>query len=143
MGCGNSRPPEDASGRNPGIPQPHNPQEPQAQQANQPWQQQSDSRQQITQDKPSSDAVIVPRSFRLLDELEKGQEAERASSLSWGLAQEDDMSLTHWNGTIFGPIDTSFDNRIYSLCITCGPGYPDEPPQVSFNTPISMTCVDI
>mmetsp|Transcript_65234 Transcript_65234/g.142078 ORF Transcript_65234/g.142078 Transcript_65234/m.142078 type:complete len:196 (-) Transcript_65234:119-706(-) len=90
----------------------------------------------------ASDSVIVPRSFRLLDELEKGQKAERASSLSWGLAREDDVSLTHWNGTIFGPIDTSFDNRIYSLAITCGPNYPDAPPELQFQTPIRMTCVE-
>lgn len=28
-----------------------------------------------------------------------------------------DITLTTWNGTIFGPIDTAFDNRIYSLVI--------------------------
>eukprot|EP00929_Paragymnodinium_shiwhaense_P066170 TRINITY_DN33159_c0_g1_i1.p1 TRINITY_DN33159_c0_g1~~TRINITY_DN33159_c0_g1_i1.p1 ORF type:complete len:196 (+),score=34.80 TRINITY_DN33159_c0_g1_i1:60-647(+) len=92
---------------------------------------------------PSPDAIIVPRSFRLLDELEKGQKASCASSLSWGLAREDDMSLTDWNGTIFGPIDTAFDNRIYSLEITCGPHYPDVPPAVRFCTPVNMTCVDV
>lgn len=84
----------------------------------------------------------MPRSFYLLDELERGQKAERASSLSWGLAQEDDMSLTYWNGTIFGPIDTAFDNRIFSLSLTCGPMYPDNAPEVRFNTPINMNCVE-
>ena len=29
----------------------------------------------------------------------------------------EDITLTTWNGTIFGPIDTAFDNRIYSLVI--------------------------
>lgn len=47
--------------------------------------------------------VVVPRSFRLLDELEKGQKGEAASGCSWGLEQQDDISLTYWNGTIFGP----------------------------------------
>jgi len=86
--------------------------------------------------------VVVPRSFRLLDELEKGQKAERASQVSWGLARDDDMSLTDWNGTIFGPIDTVFDNRIYSLSFVCGPDYPDLPPVVKFTCPIRMNCVD-
>mmetsp|Transcript_36717 Transcript_36717/g.87895 ORF Transcript_36717/g.87895 Transcript_36717/m.87895 type:complete len:208 (-) Transcript_36717:93-716(-) len=90
----------------------------------------------------SKDEVVVPRSFRLLDELERGQKAVRASQVSWGLACDDDMSLTDWNGTIFGPIDTAFDNRIYSLEIKCGPNYPDAPPEVKFASPISMTCVN-
>lgn len=85
--------------------------------------------------------VIVPRSFKLLDELERGQKAERASQVSWGLARDDDATLTDWNGTIFGPIDTVFDNRIYSLAIVCGPNYPDEPPAVKFTVPIRMNCV--
>eukprot|EP00413_Alexandrium_margalefii_P000992 CAMPEP_0204518314 /NCGR_PEP_ID=MMETSP0661-20131031/4135_1 /ASSEMBLY_ACC=CAM_ASM_000606 /TAXON_ID=109239 /ORGANISM="Alexandrium margalefi, Strain AMGDE01CS-322" /LENGTH=215 /DNA_ID=CAMNT_0051523753 /DNA_START=1 /DNA_END=648 /DNA_ORIENTATION=- len=89
----------------------------------------------------SKDEVLVPRSFRLLDELERGQKAARASQVSWGLASDDDMSLTYWNATIFGPIDTSFDNRIFSLEIMCGPNYPDAPPEVKFCTPVNMTCV--
>eukprot|EP00929_Paragymnodinium_shiwhaense_P064600 TRINITY_DN32388_c0_g2_i1.p1 TRINITY_DN32388_c0_g2~~TRINITY_DN32388_c0_g2_i1.p1 ORF type:complete len:203 (+),score=51.81 TRINITY_DN32388_c0_g2_i1:99-707(+) len=90
----------------------------------------------------NKDAVIVPRSFRLLDELEKGQKAACASSLSWGLAKEDDMSLSDWSGTIFGPMGTNFDNRIYCLSLHCGPNYPDAPPEVRFETPVNMTCVD-
>lgn len=86
--------------------------------------------------------AMMPRSFRLLDELEKGEKAERAATISWGLAQEDDMTLTEWSATIFGPIDTSFDNRIYSLNIHCGPTYPDEPPKVKFVTSINMNCVE-
>ncbi|CAE7359809.1 UBE2V1 [Symbiodinium natans] len=108
-----------------------------------------------------SDKVTVPRSFRLLDELdacgrqrscagcslnvdfsEKGQKCERASHLSWGLAYDDDITLTTWNGTIFGPIDTAFDNRIYSLQIVCGPNYPDVLPEVRFTAGINMNCVD-
>ena len=87
-------------------------------------------------------AVVVPRNFRLLDELDKGQKGDCASGCSWGLEKADDITLTHWNGTIFGPPGTAFENRIYSISIMCGGKYPDKSPVVTFNTKITMGCVD-
>jgi ubiquitin-conjugating enzyme E2 variant len=86
--------------------------------------------------------VIVPRNFRLLDELEKGQKGDCASGCSFGLEKADDITLTYWNGTIFGPPGTAYENRIYSISITCGDKYPDRPPVVKFNTRITMGCID-
>ena len=54
----------------------------------------------------------------------------------------DDKSFTDWNGTIIGPANTNFDNRIYFLTIKCGPAYPSTPPEVSFNTRINLPSVN-
>ncbi|CAE8620359.1 unnamed protein product, partial [Polarella glacialis] len=87
-------------------------------------------------------AVVVPRSFRLLDELEKGEKGDAMSGVSWGLADAQDITLTNWNGTIFGPPGTAYENRIYSLSLTAGPNYPQDAVEVRFNTRIAMGCVD-
>ncbi|EGR33843.1 ubiquitin-conjugating enzyme family protein, putative [Ichthyophthirius multifiliis] len=57
-------------------------------------------------------------------------------------AANEDMSLTNWNGTIIGPFGTAFENRIYSLKITCGPNYPNQAPQIKFNSKINLPCVN-
>ncbi len=52
--------------------------------------------------------ATVPRNFRLLEELEAGEHGLGSESVSYGLADPDDLSMTSWNGTILGPPHVRF-----------------------------------
>ena len=87
--------------------------------------------------------LLVPRTFRLYEELEKGEKAQLSDqSVSYGLDKGDDQSFTAWNGTIVGPPNTNFDGRIYFLNINCGPNYPAVAPAVRFTTKINIPSVN-
>ena len=78
----------------------------------------------------------------MLEELEKGEKGLGAESISYGLTNQDDITMTYWNGTILGPPHLNHENRIYSLNIICDENYPDKPPIVTFVSKINLPCVD-
>mmetsp|Transcript_25057 Transcript_25057/g.41947 ORF Transcript_25057/g.41947 Transcript_25057/m.41947 type:complete len:142 (-) Transcript_25057:472-897(-) len=89
-----------------------------------------------------AETVIVPRSFRLLEELEKGEKGIGDGTVSYGMDDADDMKMNNWNGTIIGPMNTVHMNRIYCLHIYCSEEYPEKPPKVRFTSRINMGCVN-
>lgn len=84
----------------------------------------------------------VPRNFRLLEELEKGEKGFGDGTFSYGLLHMDDMTMSQWIGTILGPSHSVHENRIYSLKIYCDETYPDQPPSIHFLSKINLPCVN-
>jgi len=61
---------------------------------------------------PSGETVIVPRNFKLLEELERSEKGHGDMSISFGLVDSGDTFLSDWNGGILGPIGVRV--RVYA-----------------------------
>ena len=90
----------------------------------------------------SSEVIIVPRNFKLLEELENAEKGKTSMEVSFGLAQGDDITLSDWQCTILGPMGSPVEGRIVSLLLHCGPNYPREEPTVVFQTKVNFPFVN-
>ena len=56
---------------------------------------------------PVGETVIIPRNFKLLEELEGSEKGHGDMAISYGLVDPGDTFLREWNGGILGPTGVS------------------------------------
>jgi len=83
-------------------------------------------------------AVEVPRSFRLLGELEASEKGGLDGRITYGLRDDSDVDMKHWTAAI-----VSVSGNIYSVDVECSMEYPNEPPRMVFTEPkVRLACTD-
>ncbi|KVH90610.1 Ubiquitin-conjugating enzyme, E2, partial [Cynara cardunculus var. scolymus] len=87
-------------------------------------------------------SIVVPRNFRLLEELERGEKGIGDGTVSYGMDDGDDIYMRSWTGTIIGPHNSVHEGRIYQLKLFCDKDYPEKPPSVRFHSRVNITCVN-
>ena len=91
----------------------------------------------------------VPRNFKLLDELENAERGGYTDVKKWGNGcscvslglDHQDITLSYWNASIIPHQGGHIGDRMYTLKIKAGPGYPSDPPQIRFIEQVAMPCV--
>ena len=81
--------------------------------------------------------AVVPRSFRLLSELEASEKGELDGRVTYGLRDDADMDMKYWVGSI-----VSQSGNIHSLEIFCSMTYPDSPPDIRLTSKVNLPCID-
>ena len=84
-----------------------------------------------------SSGYVVPRNFKLLEELELGEKGggQNAGFISYGIENADnpDIFLHDWHATVIPDQHSSLRDNIFSLKIHVPDSYPNQPPQIKFD----------
>ncbi|KAA0153778.1 hypothetical protein FNF27_01106 [Cafeteria roenbergensis] len=87
----------------------------------------------------SAAAVPMPRSFKLLDELDMERMGKNPFGVSLGLMDEDDTAMGQFTGSIIVPAGSSgLVDRFLSLTVIPPPDYPVAAPTLRFNSKVNI-----